>query len=114
MLLAELGLYYLARLLSKSEVAHSNEMKAALRDASANAAYRADEVARVMAAVDRYNVQVEGADVLDLGCNDGALTMQYARKGTRSVLGLDIDAGAIERARRERMLPGVEYRLSGV
>lgn len=111
--LADLALYHLARLLSKSEVAHSNEMKAAQRDASANATYRADEVVRVMAAVERYGVSVTGADVLDLGCNDGALTAQYAAKGPQSVLGVDIDADAIARAQRDRARPGVEYRLSG-
>lgn len=110
--LAELALYHLAHLFSNSQVAHSNEMKAAMRDASANVAYRADEVTRVMAAVERYNIRVTGADVLDLGCNDGALTAQYATKGPRSMLGVDIDPEAIARAIRERSLPGIEYRLS--
>lgn len=109
---AELALYHLAHLFSNSQVAHSNEMKAAMRDASANVAYRADEVTRVMAAVERYNIRVTGADVLDLGCNDGALTAQYATKGPRSVLGVDIDPEAIARATRERSRPGIEYRLS--
>jgi ubiquinone/menaquinone biosynthesis C-methylase UbiE len=112
MVVAELALYHLARALSRSEVAHSNEMKAAMRDASANAAYRADEVAKVIAAVERYHINMAGADVLDLGCNDGALTVQYAARGPRSVIGVDIDAGAIERAKRDRSVPGVEYRLS--
>ena len=110
---ADFVLFRLAHLFSKSEVAHSDEMKAAMRDASADAAYRADEVARVMAAVERYNIRVAGADVLDLGCNDGALTAQYAARAPHSVLGVDIDAAAVARAQRERARPGVEYRVSG-
>ena len=112
MIVAELALYQLARLLSRSQVAHSTEMKAALRDQAANTAYRADEMSRVLAAIDRYGLRIQGADVLDLGCNDGALTAQFAVRQPRSVLGVDVDAKAIARAQRERAVPGVEYRVS--
>ena len=43
-------------------------------------------------------IDSSGADVLEVGCGDGRLTWRYA-DCTRSVLALDLDAAAIERAR---------------
>ena len=43
-------------------------------------------------------IDFSGTDVLEVGCGDGRLTWRYADR-TRSVLALDLDAAAIERAR---------------
>jgi SAM-dependent methyltransferase len=114
MRVAELALYQLSRLLSRSHVAHNDAMKAAMRDAAADAAYRSHEFDRIVDAVDRYRIRIDGVDLLDLGCNEGAITERYVTQGPRSVLGVDVDAGAIAKAQRERAMPGLEFRVSGV
>ncbi|HUQ86891.1 MAG TPA: class I SAM-dependent methyltransferase, partial [Vicinamibacterales bacterium] len=100
------------RLLSRSEVAHSTEMKAALRDVAMEGQYRAHELARVKAAVARFAVPVADRIVLDVGCNDGALTAGLPQLGARQVIGVDVDAAAIERA-TARGLP-IRFLVSGV
>jgi SAM-dependent methyltransferase len=96
--LAEHALVRLARLLSRSELAHSAEMKTALQDAAREERYRAGELERVKDAAARYQVPIAGRVVLDVGCNDGALTAGYASLGAREVVGVDVDADAIARA----------------
>jgi 2-polyprenyl-3-methyl-5-hydroxy-6-metoxy-1,4-benzoquinol methylase len=111
--IAETVLYHLARTLSTSEIAHSADMKEALASEEASARYRAAEVSRVVEAMRRYGLRLEGADVLDLGCADGALTRQYAKLGPQSVLGVDVDREAIAKAQQDPDSdPRVEFRLS--
>jgi SAM-dependent methyltransferase len=43
--------------------------------------------------------------VLDVGCGDGILSAQLAEAGVRHVVGLDVDAGVLDRARARH--PGV-------
>jgi ubiquinone/menaquinone biosynthesis C-methylase UbiE len=43
-------------------------------------------------------IDFSGKDVLEVGCGDGRLTWRYADR-TRSVLAIDPNAAAIERAR---------------
>ena len=43
--------------------------------------------------------------VLDVGCGDGILSVQLAEAGARRVVGLDVDAGVLNRARARH--PGV-------
>jgi SAM-dependent methyltransferase len=93
--IAERTLTVLARVFSRSEVAHSTEMKEALRDATLQEQYRAHELERVKAAAERYQVPIADRIVLDLGCNDGALTVGIPPLGAREVIGVDVDAGAI-------------------
>lgn len=43
-----------------------------------------------------------GKDILDIGCNEGAVTIAVARDlGPRSITGIDIDKGLIGRARKK-------------
>ena len=51
-----------------------------------------------------------GKAVLDLGCGCGAHCMEYARRGARRVLGVDISEKMLSAARRENAHPRVEYR----
>jgi ubiquinone/menaquinone biosynthesis C-methylase UbiE len=46
----------------------------------------------------REMVDLNGADVIEMGCGDGRLTRRYARRA-RSVLGIDPNEEAIARAR---------------
>jgi SAM-dependent methyltransferase len=59
----------------------------------------------------RFGIEadVAGEDVLDLGCGHGALSLEVARRGARSVLGLDISAQrvAYAEARVRSQVPGV-------
>jgi SAM-dependent methyltransferase len=93
---AEHTLYTLARLLYRTEVVHDAEMKQALQSLKANNTYRSQQVNRMLAATKRFQLPLDG-DILDLGCNDGALTVQY--DAPRTLTGIDIDAQAIERAK---------------
>ena len=98
---AELVLYSLAKLLYRSEVAQSTEMKAALISDTAYAEHRNKELAKVTQAAARYAVPIKGT-ILDLGCNDGAITVGYLNYGADQVIGIDIDSKAIERANQLR------------
>ena len=49
-----------------------------------------------------------GADVLDAFCNDGGFALSAGRGGAKSVLGIDISAEAIARARANALLNGIE------
>ena len=50
---------------------------------------------------------VRGADVLDAFCNDGGFALAAGRGGARSVLGIDISAEAVARARANALLNGI-------
>ena len=94
--LAEHTLYRLARLLYRTDVVHDSKMKEAQQSLNAHNTYRSQQVTRVLEAAKRFRLPLEG-DMLDLGCNDGALTVQY--DAPRTLTGIDIDAQAIERAK---------------
>jgi 2-polyprenyl-3-methyl-5-hydroxy-6-metoxy-1,4-benzoquinol methylase len=57
---------------------------------------------------------LDGQTVLDIGCNAGFWSIQAARAGARSVLGVDVSAKNVEQANLIRDivgLDGVEYRV---
>ncbi len=87
-LLAEHALYTLARLLHRSDVVHDAAMKQAQQSLQAHNTYRSQQVTRVLAATTRFDLPLDG-DILDLGCNDGAMTVQY--DAPRTLTGIDID-----------------------
>ena len=52
---------------------------------------------------------VVGKDVLDFGCGDGALSLYLAaKKGVRRVIGVDLNAEAVERARTSARARGLQ------
>lgn len=112
--LSEHLLFGLVRLCYRSQVAHSDEMKLAQSSAGRCEEYRTNQFGRIAEAAGRYGVELRGMTVLDLGCNDGAITDQYPRHGTGRVVGVDVDAQAIERASRRTSSPEVEYLVSAV
>jgi SAM-dependent methyltransferase len=112
--LSEALLYRLAKRFYRTPVAHSNEMKEALKTKTGLDTYRASQVGKVIKAAERYGVPIAGRDVLDLGCNDGALSVQYPEYGARHVIGVDIDAPAVEAAKKLHPHPAVEYRVASV
>ena len=52
--------------------------------------------------------------VLDVGCGDGILAAQLAEAGVRHVVGLDLDAGVLDRARARYPGVAVEWRQGDV
>ena len=99
MWVAEKMLFHLARCLYRTEVALSSDMKNALQHVDTYDAYRADQIGRILGAAERYCVQIADRTVLDFGCNDGAISAEYLRRGASRVVGVDIDERAIQRAR---------------
>ena len=57
---------------------------------------------------------IEGKDVLDFGCGSGALSLAIACLGARRVCGVDLDANAIDRAKRSAEDAGIDatFRLA--
>lgn len=53
------------------------------------------------------SVNFRDASVLDLGCGDGAYTVEFAALGVRKIVGVDPAAGAIEAARARAQAMGV-------
>jgi 2-polyprenyl-3-methyl-5-hydroxy-6-metoxy-1,4-benzoquinol methylase len=113
MLLAERLLYFLAKLLYKSEMGHSNEMKTALSDRSEYNRYRLAQIDRILAVAQKYKISIKDKVVLDLGCSDGTITLGYLEHGAREVIGVDIDEAAIQKAKKCAPGPGVSFRASG-
>lgn len=50
--------------------------------------------------------------VLDLGCGDGAYTLEFAGLGVRTIIGIDPAAAAIDAAREKAALLGVEHKVA--
>jgi 2-polyprenyl-3-methyl-5-hydroxy-6-metoxy-1,4-benzoquinol methylase len=113
MRLSEWLLFRLAKLLYRSEAAHSSEMKRALSSRSECHCYRRAQLDTVLAAAKKYSVDFVGKTVLDLGCNDGAISIGFLESGASEVIGVDIDAEAIERARINNRRDGVSYFVGG-
>lgn len=106
-------LYMLARCLYRTEVAHTGAMKKALADRDEYNRYRRGRVDRVLDAAARYGVAIAGRVVLDLGCTDGAMTVGYRERGARQVVGVDLDAAAVQRAQVQHQGEGVSFRVCG-
>jgi SAM-dependent methyltransferase len=66
----------------------------------------------VVSIAQRCGVDITNNIVLDLGCNDGALSAGYLERGAKSVIGVDIDEKAIERAKKREPNPEISFRLS--
>jgi|GEM_PF-1564068 len=106
---ADLILYGLAKLFYRSEVAHSSEMKTALTDSQSCYRYRAREFERIVSAARRHQVDIQDSEVLDFGCNNGAITSNYISEGASRVVGVDIDRDAIKLATHQNRLEEVSF-----
>jgi ubiquinone/menaquinone biosynthesis C-methylase UbiE len=67
-------------------------------------------VAVLIDAADRIGLEPARARVLDIGCSTGILSQHYS-EAFHSVVGVDIDDGAIEWARANRAADNLEYRV---
>lgn len=112
MWLSEQVLFLLAKLLYKSEAAHSSEMKQALSERSEYNRYRHGQIDTIMTAAKKYGVDICDKIVLDMGCSDGALTAAYLERGAREVVGVDTDEEAIQRAQEQNSSPVISFHAS--
>jgi 2-polyprenyl-3-methyl-5-hydroxy-6-metoxy-1,4-benzoquinol methylase len=113
MWLSEQVLYLLAKRFCRTEVAHSREMTEALSNRQSYDEYRFGQVDQILRHAEELGIDISDRTLLDLGCSDGAITVGYKQRGAERVVGVDIDAQAIERAKK-RACDGVSFRLGGV
>lgn len=81
--------------------------------------WRATGLGAISEAIERRLIlrlvgEVNGCDVLDVGCGDGALALAFWRGGAASVVGCDIDPQMIARAASEAVLhkATIDYMLA--
>lgn len=85
-----------------------------MRDAESNgycdgSAYRGRSKLEVMFGPSIWR-EIAGRDVVDFGCGSGGEAIEMVRRGARRVTGIDIQAGALEKARRAAREAGVADR----
>jgi 2-polyprenyl-3-methyl-5-hydroxy-6-metoxy-1,4-benzoquinol methylase len=102
MIFSEQILFFLAKFFYKGEVGHSKEMKRALSDRQEYNKYRGGQIDKILSAAGKYGLDIVDKTVLDMGCNDGAITGGYLERGARDAIGVDIDEAAIEFAQKHR------------
>lgn len=100
MWVSESLLFRLAKLFYKSEAAHSNEMKQALTNREDYNRFRREQIDKILAAAEKYGMSIQDRVVLDMGCSDGAISGGYLERGAAEVIGVDIDAPAVEQAQK--------------
>ena len=105
--------------LSESEYVAENrrlwtESNREYTDAQADRVWRAEEITWGMFGVHESDVDVlgdvDGLDVVDLGCGTGYLSAWLARRGARPV-GVDVTPAQLETARRLQAETGIEFPL---
>jgi SAM-dependent methyltransferase len=108
---ADQVLFHCAKRLYKSEVSLSEEMKESLTNADKYDAYRSRLVPHIVGAARRLGLDISGKTLLDLGCGDGAITREYLKHGSERVIGIDVDAREIGRARANACAPGLDFQV---
>ena len=98
----------------RANVAHWTQANAEYTDARAEEAWAQEEIAWGMWQIPdaELNVlgDVDGLDIVDLGCGTGYFSAWLARRGARPV-GVDPTAAQLETARRMQRLTGIEFPL---
>lgn len=103
-----------ARLLSRTSIAHDDAMKATQRDENAIVAYRSEIAERVLGRLAAMGESIRNRRVLDLGCANGCQSVHYLEAGAASVIGVDIDAGAIAAAVAQYDDPRMSFHVSEI
>lgn len=98
MWVSEKFLFLLARLLYKTQIVHTKEMKDAASTVDKYNLYRSTQIPFITDALNKYRIEIRGKTVVDFGCDDGAISHMYINEGARQVVGIDIERKAIERA----------------
>lgn len=112
MWLSEQILFILAKVLYRTEIAHSTEMKDSLKNIDLYDSYRSNEIRRIVKAAKNYGIEICGKSLIELGCNDGTITFGYLDEGASNVIGVDIDESAIKRAQQLHTKPGITFVIS--
>lgn len=83
-------------------------------DEHANRSWRAEKITWGMFGVDEADVrvlgEVDGLDVVELGCGTAYFSSWFARRGARPV-GVDVTPAQLETARRMQAATGIEFPL---
>ena len=114
MFLQETILFYLAKMLYRAELGHSDEMKNALSSSDSYAEFRSQQSQTVLSAAATCGITLKDKTVVDFGCFDGAITSKYADAGATHVYGVDVDTDAIKVARNRIQDDRVTFLESGV
>lgn len=98
----------------RANVAHWTQANAEYTDARAEEAWAQEEIAWGMWQIPDAELKVlgdvDGLDIVDLGCGTGYFSAWLARRGARPV-GVDPTAAQLETARRMQRLTGIEFPL---
>jgi 2-polyprenyl-3-methyl-5-hydroxy-6-metoxy-1,4-benzoquinol methylase len=114
MLLTEKLLFGMAKLMYRSQLGHSDEMKDALESPESYAAYRSERAQVVLDAARTCGVELKQKVVVDFGCYDGAITPGYLKAGAARIYGVDIDSEAIVKAKSGGTDPRITFLESSV
>jgi SAM-dependent methyltransferase len=98
----------------RANVAHWTQANAEYTDARAEEAWAQEEIAWGMWQIPDADLnvlgEVDGLDIVDLGCGTGYFSAWLARRGARPV-GVDPTPAQLETARRLQRLTGIEFPL---
>ncbi len=109
MSIAELILFMTAKRLYQSNISQPSEARKSTINKDDSSRKRSNESSKILAAATRFGICLTGKSVLDFGCNDGAVTVEYLDAGASKVTGIDINESAIERARNLYERPSLNF-----
>src|SRR5437879_4392228 len=107
--LPEKLLFQMAKLLYKTNVSLTPDMKEALQSAEGYSHHRSEKAAFVLQHAKRIGFDIRGKVVLDFGCGDGAISHHYLEAGAERVIGVDVSVKDVGRARELFARRNIEF-----
>jgi SAM-dependent methyltransferase len=109
MILSERILFKIAKRFYKSDISQPTEARKSFVNEVDFAKKRSNESARILSAASKYGIDITNKSVLDFGCNDGAITVEYTDAGAGEVIGVDINPSAIVKAKNQYNRPKLSF-----